>query len=182
MARRRSIRFNRHELLERVDLLVLEHSSISLYTDRPHDARWLEERLLWLRQHSYIVRYVDCEGWQTQNDFFQHVRTTFRLRQCYLDRLSDFQDAVHGMSVPAQGGLVWLFLHFDSFAKREPEFCHSILDIMERYSRRLLVIGGRWIVMLQTKDPELRFSGIGGCSIQACPDLTQVDRLLHHKS
>ena len=80
----------------------------------------------------------------------------------YGRNLDALNDCIGDMEIAEEGGRVLVFNRYDSFAAKVPDVAWSVLDILESNSRRLLLLGRRLIVLVQSDDPRISFERVGG--------------------
>jgi RNAse (barnase) inhibitor barstar len=143
--------------LARLDWRILQNGAVCLYF-RP---RILHEDVGWLESHGYEVRSFDCSPWTSEDDFHTAVSGALGFPDWYGRNLDAFNDALSDIVVPDDGGTAPVFRRYDLFAERLPSIAQIVLDIIEDNSRRFLLFGRRFIVLVQSEDPAISFAPVG---------------------
>ena len=149
---------------ERLDLQLLQSSAVTLY----YKQAVLAQDLAWLRQAGYRVYTLDAAKWKTAADFHTDVVRELEAEH-YAGNLASWLDCLGDLDVPRDGGVVMQLRHFDSFARAEPKFAHTLLESIESASRRFLLMERRLLALVQSDDPRIRFERIGAVPVNWNP-------------
>jgi len=149
------------EEFERLDWMLLQDGAVTLYF-RP---QVLAEDIEWLKEHDYEVDTFDCSVWVGESEMHEALSCGLDFLGYYGRNLNALNDCIGDIGVPEEGGRVLVFNRYDSFAANEPQLAWSVLDIMEVNSRRLLLVGRRLIILVQSDDPGISFESVGGRAV-----------------
>lgn len=141
----------------RLDFDLLRESPVSLY----FSVEVLGEHLGWLREHQYLVHSFDCSRWASEGDFHTDVGRSLAFPNYYGRNLDAFNDCLHGIDVPEDGGTVMAFLAFDTFFSLSPDRHWHILDIIACRSRSFLLQGRRLLALVHSGDRHLGIKPVG---------------------
>ncbi len=144
---------------QRLDWRILQNGAVSLYYDR----KIFEESCEWFRQQTYQVYLFDASRWKTPFDFYEELALALHIENCMnLDALSD---CLVDIDIPYESGCVLCFQHFDRFARRHHHFAQDLLNVIQINSRRLSLLGLRFLVLLQLDVPVITFEPVGACPV-----------------
>jgi RNAse (barnase) inhibitor barstar len=163
-ARESPVRTDRFAL-DRLDMQLLQSSAVKLY----HKQSVLAQDLSWLQRAGYHSYSLDAAPWKTASDFHADVKRELRLPEYYAGNLASWIDCLGDLDIPTDGGVVVQFRHFDTFARIEPQFAHTLLDSFESASRRFLLMERRLLALVQSDDPRIRFERIGAAPVNWNP-------------
>jgi RNAse (barnase) inhibitor barstar len=147
---------NGHDF-QRLDYGLLQNGAVTLYWRRAY----LEEDLSWLEAHGYRVHRLDASGWESEVAMHAAIARELGLPAYYGRNLDALRDSLTDLNVPIEGGMAVVLDNFDTFAKRLRETAQTVLDIAEHASRRYLLIGRRFVLMVQSNDPQIEFGPLG---------------------
>lgn len=151
--------------LERLDVQLLQSSAVTLY----HKHSLLAQDVACLQQFGYRVYTLDAAHWNGVSDFHAEAKRVLELPDYYSANLASWIDCLGELDVPDEGGVVIQFRHFDTFARLDPQFAHTLLDSIESASRRFLLGGHRLLALVQSDDPRIRFERIGAVPVNWNP-------------
>ena len=146
-----------HLELERLDVRLLQSGAIALY----HKHAVLAQDVAWFQHAGYRLHTLDAVTWKTPADFHADARRELAFPEYYGANLAAWIDCLGDLDVPHDGGVALQIRHFDTFARIEPQFAHTILDSIESASRRFLITGRRLLALVQSDDPRIRFERVG---------------------
>ena len=146
---------------ERLDWRLLERGAIALY----HRSSVLSHDVAWLRQHRYQVYELDAVQWSTPADFHTDAQRVLGFPAFYAKNLAAWLDFLGELAVPDESGAALIFRHFDAFVRTQPQFAHTLLDSIESTSRRFLLTGRRFLALVQSDDPRIRFERVGALPV-----------------
>jgi hypothetical protein len=153
-----------------MDWEILRNSSVSLYLNR----QYLEEDVQWFRENHYRVYAFDCTTWFSRDSMHSDFQSTLSFPGYYGRNLDALWDCLSAMSIPDEGGALLVLDGFNGYAKNcgavpthsgKPE-AEVILDILASASRYFSLTGKRFITLVQSDDPWMRFERLGGASTQ----------------
>lgn len=146
---------------QRLDWQLLQNGAISLYFRHElldHDVRWLKE-------HAYRVEELDCRGWTDTHAMHRDIAARLGFPDYYGMNLDALNDCLSDVDVPADGGLVLVFRHFDGFAARQRDVAQGLLDVLADNARRFLLFGRRVLALVQSDDPRISFDPVGATAV-----------------
>ena len=159
---------------ERLDWRLLERGAVALY----HKSSVLSQDAAWFRHHQYQVYEMDAGQWASPPDFHAEAQRVLGFPAMYAKNLAAWLDFVGELSVPDESGTVIIFRRFDAFARAQPQFAHTLLDSIETTSRRFLLTGRRFLALVQSDDPRIRFERVGALPVTWNPrEWLDSDRL-----
>jgi RNAse (barnase) inhibitor barstar len=144
----------------RLDWRLLQSGAISLYY-RPSI---LQEDVVWLVDHGYLLYEFNCATWICEGDFHDAVSATLKFPEYYGRNSAAFNDCLGDLEIPEEGGAVLVFNRFHRFAARDEELAIWLLDAIQQNARRHLLWGRRLLALLQSDDPRLRIEPVGACA------------------
>src|SRR5262249_23491670 len=147
--------------LQRLDFRLLQNGAVSLYFR--HDV--LAPDLTWLRERSYRIAEFDCRGWLDVEGMHRAFAAALSFPDYYGMNLDALNDCMSEVDVPADGGLVLVFLHFDTFASHHYDVAQRVLDVLADSARRFLLFGRRLLVLVQSNDPQISFKPVGATAV-----------------
>jgi RNAse (barnase) inhibitor barstar len=142
---------------ERVDWRILQNGAIALY----HRPAILDEDLAWLAEHGYRVHQLDGAGWDSALAFHADAKRVLGFPEHYGGNLGALNDSLTELAVPGDGGLAIVLRHFEVLSHRDPRLAHALLDALESASRHFLLFGRRFLALVQSDDPRIRFDRVG---------------------
>ena len=160
--------------VERLDWKLLERGAVALY----HKSSILSADLGWFRQQRYVIHELDAAGWATSDAFHADVQRVLGFPPYYAKNLASWIECLAEMQVPDDTGTSLVFRRYDSFAKAQPQLAQTVLDSIESTSRRFLLTGRRFIALVQSDDPRIRFERVGAMPVTWNPrEWLDSDRL-----
>jgi RNAse (barnase) inhibitor barstar len=142
---------------QRLDWRLLEGSAITLYFQNAV----LEADAAWLAAHDYRVLTLRAGGCRSSADLLNELGTLLGFPEYYGRNLDAFNDCLSDLDVPQRGGLALVLHQFDAFARLDPYCAQAVLDICAKSSRRFLLTGQRFVVLVQSDDPRIAFEPVG---------------------
>ncbi len=149
--------FSEPESFGTLDYMLLQNASVNLYCD----PGLLTEDLQWLRQRGYHIDRFDCSSWTEESTVLDHFRQTLNFRDSCGSNFNALNDCLSDLEIPDESGRVLVLEHYDKFATHVPDLAWSLLDMLERTSRGLLLFGRRLITIAHSLDPILAFPPLG---------------------
>jgi hypothetical protein len=153
---------------EALDWVILRDGGVSLYWRR----EYLDEDVNWLRQRDYQIFQFSCESWAS-GGMHADLQRTLRFPSFYGHNLDALHDCLEGdFVVPERGGAVVGFNRFDAFMKGKGASvslsgrteAEILLDVFARASRYFLLMGRRFVTLVQSDDPRVHFDRLGDVS------------------
>jgi hypothetical protein len=158
---------------QRLDLQLLERGAVALYC-KPSV---LAADLSWFREHGYSIHELSAAGWLTAADFHETAKRALNFPAHYVQNLASWVDCVAELAVPDESGTVIAFRQYDVFVRAQPQMAQTILDSIETTSRRFLLTGRRFLALVQSDDPRVRFERVGAMPVTWNPrEWTDADR------
>jgi RNAse (barnase) inhibitor barstar len=163
--------FTENDLLDApLDFRILQDGGVALYLNPDI----LTDDVNWLREHNYQIHSFDCQRWVSEDAMHADWQSVLSFPGYYGRNLDALSDCLTDLSVPDDGGLALVLRSFDSYSQGSDAIpMHSgrsearvVLDILAGTSRRFLLLGRRFLTLVQTKDPRARFEGLGGSTAQ----------------
>lgn len=142
---------------QRLDWRILQHGAIALY----HERAVLEEDRAMLVALRYRVHLLDAGTWRSAAELHEDVRRTLSFPDPYGRNLAALVDCLAEMPVPEDGGTALVIRRFDAFARAEPALATALLEAIESTSRHHLLFGRRFVALVQSDDPAVRFAPVG---------------------
>ena len=150
---------------ERLDWQLFQNGAVAMYF-RPNV---LSEDLSWLRDHGYRTFEFNCDRWTSETIVHNDFKQTLNFPDSYGRHLDALHDSLSDITVPPDGGVALVLYHYDSYvatagalpAAPGRPYSEVILDILAGTSRFFLLTGLRFLVMIQSNDPRMRFDRLG---------------------
>lgn len=154
---------------QRIDWQIIRDGGISLYW-RP---TYLSEDVNWLAAHGYHIYDFNCELWHSNEEMFSEISRVLRFSEWWGPNWGGnfyaLADCLSDMPIPEDGGAALIFQRFDTYLEGPgSELIPSgrnraeiLLDVMARTSRCHLLTGCRFITLVQSDDPRIRFGELG---------------------
>jgi RNAse (barnase) inhibitor barstar len=149
------------ETWDRLDYRLLQDGPVNLYWRRSY----LDEDTAWLRANGYRTERFDTSAWTDENVMHDDLKTRLGFPDYYgknLNALDDVLSDPDEFDMPAEGGLVLVFLGYDAFDCRLPDVADAVLDVITDASRVQLLFGKRLIALVQSDDPRIAYRSLGG--------------------
>ena len=147
--------------VQRLDWQLMERGAVTLY----HKPQVFAADLGWFRAQKYAIHEMDAFGWAVPADFHTAVRTALSFPSYYASNLASWVDCLAELPVPDEGGTVIAFRRYDAFFRAQPQLAQTILDSIETTSRRFLLTGRRFLALVQSDDPRVRFERVGAMPV-----------------
>jgi Barstar (barnase inhibitor) len=153
-----------------LDYCILRDGGIALYR-RPE---FLAEDIEWLTNRKYQVYSFDCQKWVSGEAMHLDLTTVLSVPGYFGRNLDALRDSLSDLAVPDVGGSALMLRRFDAYSKGEGAAmlpsgrteAEEVLDILAGTSRYFLLTGKRFVVLVQSDDPTLRYERLGGRSAQ----------------
>ena len=139
------------------DIEILRDGPICMY----HNNGILNEDFNWFSNHNFEVIDMNCRTW-TKKNVHQKLKEALFFPDYYGENLNAFDDCLEDMLNKKYRGLVLIFRNFDNFVEQSRPTAEGILDSIARTSREWLIDGHKLICLIQSIDPDLHFSKLGG--------------------
>ena len=143
--------------LQRVDYALLQNGAVTLYWR----LAYLEEDITWLTAHGYNVHRFNAASWGSEADMHSDLARDLAFPDYYGRNLDALNDSLSDLDLSAEGGMAIVLVRFDSFAQRYHDVAQKVLDIAEHVSRRYLLRGRRFLMLVQSDDPRIEFEPLG---------------------
>lgn len=156
---------------QQLDWVILRDGGIALY--------WrsdiLADDLKWFEAKKYVVHSFDTADWDSDEPMHEELKRALNFPEWYGKNPNALNDCIQNdLVIPESGGLALVFRHYDQFVRathfasqtgdtRESD-AEVALDILARAIRYHSLLGRRLLVLVQSDDPQLRFSLLGGIS------------------
>lgn len=148
---------NEPEEWQRLDYLILREGSIYLYFH--HSA--LDESISWLKENGYQLDEFDTEKWKTEELMHEDFASKLSFPEYYGKNLDALNDCMSDVEIPFDSGRAIVFRGYDTFNSRFPRTAQIVLDIFDEASRQHMVFGERFVGLVQSNDPAIRFDQTG---------------------
>jgi RNAse (barnase) inhibitor barstar len=142
---------------DRLDFRILQNGAVALY----HKPIVLTEHIAALASVGFQIFEMDALNWAAPADFYRGVKQGLSLPDHFGANLAAILDGLTELKLPKDAGAAVVIRHFDSFAKRDRDAAHSALDVFETASRHFLLHGQRFLALVQSDDPVIRFERVG---------------------
>jgi RNAse (barnase) inhibitor barstar len=146
---------------QRLDWKLLERGAIALY----HKSSVLSHDVGWFRQHGYTIHELDAGSWTEPSAFHADVQRRLSFPSYYAKNLASWIESLGELPVPDDSGLALVFRRYDAFARAQPQLAQTILDSIESTSRHFLLTGRRFIALVHSDDPRIRFERVGALPV-----------------
>ena len=155
--------FTDHESdMHTLDGQILRDGGISLYLS----PALLEDDLKWLRSHAYEIRELDSGSWISQTSMHEALASALSFAAYYGNNFDVLHECMsQDLAVPRTGGFVLALRRFDRFATAI-DIARTLLNILAIASRYHMLSGRRFILLIQSDDPSMSFTGLGGVNAE----------------
>ena len=155
-----------------LDWQILRDGGIVLYCRQEH----LANDVQWLADRGYDVYRLDCGLWRSEDDIYSDFGRVLRFSEWWGSQWGQNRDALEDcltdLPVRDSGGVAIVFRRFNAYVDGfgsapigdQPNGAESLLGVMARTSRFFLLTGRRFITLVQTDDPKMRFGPLGAIS------------------
>lgn len=163
---------NSPEDWQRLDWQILRDGGIALYWRDEYFA----DDLQWLAAQSYEIYKFDCEQWASEDEMYSDIGRVLRFSEWWGPEwghnIDALDDCLTDLPIRDYGGAMCALHKFNAYAGGSGSaLMHSrrseaevLLDVMARARRFFLLNGKRFIVLVQTEDPEIQLGLLGGSS------------------
>ncbi|HKO54045.1 MAG TPA: barstar family protein [Polyangiaceae bacterium] len=150
---------------ERLDWQLLQNSPVTIYFDR----EILESDVSWFRADGYRVLSIRAAEHSSPEALLVALGKVLAFPDYFGRNLDAFNDCLSDVEVPDAGGLLLVldeYAPFTAYFRREAQ---AVLDICADQARRFLLIGRRFVVLVQSGDPTLTFDPVGASPVMWNP-------------
>lgn len=124
-----------------------------------------------LTAEGYLVVDLDAARWYSKLEMLDAFAQALefpdyfgRNLDAFVDCLRDVVTFTYGSAADSTGTVIAL-ARFDVFASREPATAWQVLDILAGAARSAMLMGHRFIVILQSDDPVIEFDSVGATPV-----------------
>jgi len=151
---------------QRLDWRLLQNGGVALYFKQ----QVLLEGIGWLKENGYSIYEFFCDQWTSNDIMHADLQDKMHFPDYYGKNLDALNDCLSDIEPPEHGGVAVVLHGFDSFARaagaiRYPSASRTVaefvLDIMASTSRYQMLTGSRFLCMVQSDDPQIRFERLG---------------------
>lgn len=146
---------------QRLDWRLLQNSPVTLYFRR----EVLEGDLSWFRSEGYRVCSLRTGSCASLDALLVALGGLLSFPDYFGRNLNAFHDCLGDVDVPDAGGLVLVLDEFAPFAASFRHKAQAVLDICAVQSRRFLMAGRRFLVLVQSDDPMLELEPVGSSPV-----------------
>ncbi|WP_309244130.1 barstar family protein [Paenibacillus sp. GbtcB18] len=137
---------------------LMMNGSIVMFWRQEILERYMEK----IRGEGFDIYLIDCES----SDCLMELGNTFEFPDYYGNNLDAFNDCLSDI-IPRNEGIVLVFKNFDKFNESDNDTAHSMLDIIQNNSWRLLVESQKVLMaFLHSNDPQLHIQPIGALPVR----------------
>jgi RNAse (barnase) inhibitor barstar len=144
-----------------LDYTILRDGGVSLYKRRD----FLQQDSGQLSAAGYKLFHFACEMWMSEEQMHQSLSKELVFPSYYGNNLNALDDVRMDFDVPPAGGVALVFLRYDEFVQSAGAaygLAEAVLDILSRTSHEFLLMGRRFLTLVQSDDPQLSFPKLGG--------------------
>lgn len=141
---------------ERLDFRILSVSPVALYWE----TSVLRADIEWLSSEGYRVETLRTGVAASPEALLAAIGRLLALPDGSGATVDGFNASLSELQL-GEPGLVLVLDDFGTFAAAFRRQAQTLLDVCAYHSRRLLLTGERFIVLVHTKDPKLRFDRVG---------------------
>jgi hypothetical protein len=146
---------------QRLDWQLLQNSPITLYFNKAV----LEADVAWFGAHHYRVLSLQAGEIPSPEALLIELGQLLAFPNHYGRNLNAFNDCLSDVDIPDVGGLVLVIHQFDVFTRSNQSFAQGVLDICANNSRRFLLTGRRFVVLVHCDDPRIAFEPVGASAV-----------------
>ena len=146
---------------QRLDWRLLQNSPVTLYFKR----EVLDGDLSWFRSEGYRVLSLRAGACASLEALLIALGELLSFPDYFGRNLNAFDDCLSEVEVPDAGGLVLVLDEFAPFVASFRDEAQTVLDICAIQSRRFLMTGQRFLVLVQSDDPALALEPVGASPV-----------------
>lgn len=150
---------------QRLDWRLLRNSSITLY----YNPLILDADVAWFVEQSYRTVHFRASDHGTSERVLAALGQALEFPEYYGRNLDAFNDCLSDIEVPDGGGLLLVLHDFDAFAAAFGDVAQALLDICADNSRQFLLTGRRFVILVHSTDPRIRFDPVGATPVSWNP-------------
>ncbi len=139
------------------DIEILKNGPICKY----YKNTILDEDIKWFLNNNYEVIELNVRNW-TRKNAHKNLKEALNFPDYYGENLNAFNDCIGDLYNKRYKGLLLVFRSYDHFVDENRSFAESILDSITYESRIWLLTGQKLIGLVQSNNPDLEFSKLGG--------------------
>ncbi|MBO8173303.1 MAG: barstar family protein [Bacillaceae bacterium] len=125
----------------------------------------LEDYINEITKEKFNIYSLDCSKWNLKN-YHEYLASSLHFPDYYGKNLDAFNDCLSDM-IPEGIGICLVFRNYEFFSRNYPEDAYHILDIIQRNSWRFLLLEDRKLIaFVQSNDPTIGFTNLGGMSAE----------------
>jgi RNAse (barnase) inhibitor barstar len=136
---------------------LLHFGPVALYCN----PRFLEEDMQRLTEEAFEIRTVNASKWDTAQSLHTDLQKCLEFPDWYGKNFNALADCLRDVAISDTGGLVVVIWNFDDFANRDASMANGVLDVFARASRLLQVFGKSFLVLVHSKNPDIRIDRLG---------------------
>jgi RNAse (barnase) inhibitor barstar len=150
---------------QRLDWQLLQNSAVTLY----FSGAILEADTSWFLGQGYRVLSVEAEAYGSPASLLRALGDVLAFPEYYGQNLNAFNDCLSDVDIPLEGGVLLVLHDFHAFAQHSRPIAQAILDILAENSRRFLMTGQRFLVLVHSTDPRITFEPVGATPVMWNP-------------
>ncbi len=157
---------------QRLDWQILRDGGIALYWRQ----EYLADDMRWLASQNYDMYEFDCERWRSEDEMYSDIGRVLRFSEWWGPEwgrnIDALDDCLTDLPISDDRGAVLVLNRFNVYASGSgAASMHSgrseaevVLDVMAGACRFFLLNGKRFIVLVQTENPDIQIGSLGGRS------------------
>jgi RNAse (barnase) inhibitor barstar len=150
---------------QRLDWQLLQNSPITLY----FSPSVLDADAAWFVEQRYRALYFRAADHASSEELLAALGKVLGFPEYYGRNLDAFNDCLSEVDVPDVGGLLLVLRDFDVLAADSRPIAQALLDICADNSRRFLLTGKRFLVLVHSADPRIAFDPVGAAPVMWNP-------------
>jgi RNAse (barnase) inhibitor barstar len=155
------------ELSHPVDYRLVANGFVSMFWAQ----HVLDKTLEWLSVRGYQLVILQAGEWRQTRELHQDFAEALDFPDYYGMNLDALNDCLRDVALGDYGldqsatGFVLVLRRFDSSASAEPRVAQAVLDIFADRARNAALFGQRMLCLVQSDDPDLRFTPVGATEV-----------------
>ena len=148
-----------------LDYVAVRDGGVLLY----RKLNYIEEDIQWLRERNYRIYEFDCAAWTSEMALHENLRSALSFPDYYGNNFDALDEVITEVDVPESGGIALALPNYDAFANATNTAsagtrvnpAEIVLSILSGASHEHLLTGKRFLTMVQSNDPTMRYENLG---------------------
>lgn len=124
----------------------------------------LEQHQQWFEQQEYKIYRFDAKSWHSIDNFYSDVHAGFEFPDYFGRNWDALNDCLTDM-VSENGKVLVVVRNFDHWYQEDVNSAKLFLDYMAFMTYQFLLVGKRWITLIQSNRPSFDVAEVGAQSV-----------------